>query len=62
MKKQQQTLTTLLIDNPIYFEDAMKNEKWRKAMDSEIEAIKKNNTWELMELLAGKSNWSKVGV
>ncbi|CAL8163861.1 unnamed protein product [Prunus armeniaca] len=23
-------------------------------MDSEIEAIKKNNTWELMELLAGR--------
>lgn len=44
---------TLLTDNPIYFEDAMKNEKWRKAMDSEMEVIKKNNTWELMELPAG---------
>ena len=41
---------TLLTDDPFYYEDAMKYEMWRKAMDSEIKAIEKNNTWQLMEL------------
>ena len=45
--------------DPIHFDDAVKSEKWRTAMDVEMEAIKRNGTWELMELLAeGK----KVGV
>jgi hypothetical protein len=39
--------------DPVHFEDAVKNEKWRKAMDSEIQAIEKNDTWELKELPAG---------
>ena len=34
-----------------HFEDAVKkNEKLRKAMDVEMEAIKSNDTWELIEL------------
>ena len=41
--------------NPIHYEDALKCEKWRHAMDLEIEAINKKGTWELMEL-------PKVGV
>ena len=32
---------------PIGFEKAVKDEKWRIAMDEEIKAIEKNNTWEL---------------
>jgi hypothetical protein len=32
---------------PIGFEEAVKDEKWRNAMDEEIKAIEKNNTWEL---------------
>ncbi|KAI5316393.1 hypothetical protein L3X38_036100 [Prunus dulcis] len=39
--------------DPIFFEDAVKNEKWRQAMNSEIEAIEKNDTWELTELPLG---------
>ena len=39
--------------DPIHFEDAVKSEKWRKAMDLELEAINKNGTWELMELPEG---------
>jgi hypothetical protein len=31
----------------IGFEEAVKDEKWRNAMDEEIKAIEKNNTWEL---------------
>jgi len=44
---------TLLTDDPFYYKDAVKYEMWRKAMDSEIEAIEKNNIWQLMELPAG---------
>jgi len=32
----------------------MKEEKWCKAMDEEIRAIEKNDTWELRELPKGK--------
>ncbi|KAJ4718900.1 Retrovirus-related Pol polyprotein from transposon TNT 1-94 [Melia azedarach] len=32
------------------FEDAVKELKWQKAMDDEIAAIEKNNTWELTDL------------
>ena len=31
--------------DPICFEEAIKNESWQKAMDEEIEAIEKNQTW-----------------
>jgi len=40
-------------DDPVLFEDAIKHEKWRKAMDSEIQSIEKNHTWELMDLPVG---------
>jgi len=30
--------------DPIHYEDALKSEKWRHAMDLEIEAINKNGT------------------
>ncbi|KAM7488108.1 hypothetical protein LguiB_025592 [Lonicera macranthoides] len=45
--------------DPIIFEDAVKSEKWRKAMDSEIESIEKNSTWELTDL---PSRGKKIGV
>lgn len=45
--------------DPIRFEDAVKSEKWRKAMDAEMESITKNGTWELMELPEGGK---KIGV
>ena len=45
--------------DPIHFEDAVKNEKWRRAMDLEMEAIKNNGTWEFTELPKGAK---KVGV
>ena len=45
--------------DPVHSEDAVKSEKWRKAMDSEIKAIEKNDTWELKELPAGGK---KIGV
>jgi len=42
-------LAIFVVTDPIYFEDALKSEKWRQAMDLEMEAINKNGTWELME-------------
>ena len=45
--------------DPISFEDAVKSEKWRHAMDLELEAIEKNGTWELTDLPDGGK---KIGV
>ncbi|KAG9450658.1 hypothetical protein H6P81_010623 [Aristolochia fimbriata] len=48
------TLYCLLAESdPVTFEEAAQDKKWRKAMDEEIEAIKKNDTWELTTLPAG---------
>lgn len=35
------------------FESGSKEEMWKKATDSEIESIRKNNTWELTYLSSG---------
>ena len=32
------------VNDPIHFEEAIKNEKWMNVMDEEIDAIKKNET------------------
>lgn len=39
--------------DPVTFYDAIKETKWKKAMDEKIEAIEKNNTWELTNLPKG---------
>lgn len=44
---------TTIDSDPIHFEEAVKSDKWRKAMDAEIEAIKRNDTWELIDLPEG---------
>ena len=36
--------------DPIYFEEVVKEKKWCKAMDEEIDAIERNETWELTNL------------
>jgi len=40
----------LFTSDPVHFEEAVKHDKWRTAMDIEIQAIEKNNTWELIDL------------
>lgn len=40
--------------DPIKFEDAVKEEKWKKAMDMEIQAIERNDNWELTDLPKGQ--------
>ena len=42
------------VDDPIHFEEAIKDKKWIDAMDEEINAIEKNKTWELVEIPKGK--------
>jgi len=40
-------------EDPPSFEEAYTNPKWRDAMYTEIKAIEKNNTWELVDLPKG---------
>lgn len=40
--------------DPTTFETAVKEMKWQKAMDEEMESIEKNNKWELTELPQGQ--------
>jgi hypothetical protein len=37
---------------PINYSEALKSNKWKLAMVEELEAIERNNTWELVELPA----------
>jgi len=46
-------------DDPVSYDDAVKDIKWKNAMDTEIQAIEKNNTWELVKLPKGMK---KIGV
>ncbi|RDX99058.1 putative mitochondrial protein, partial [Mucuna pruriens] len=44
----------LFVDNePLTFDEAMKDKRWIQAMEEEIIAIKKNGTWELSNLPKG---------
>lgn len=45
-------LNTITI--PTTLSEALSNEKWKQAMDVEMEALRKNKTWSLVELPAGK--------
>ena len=46
-------LGDMIRDYLTLFEEAVTHEKWRKAMDSEISSIEKNQTWELMDVPTG---------
>ena len=49
------TLFCLFADHAVIsFDDAIHDEKWKKAMNEEIEAIKKNDTWQLTTLPHGQ--------
>uniref|UniRef100_A0A2N9GX95 Uncharacterized protein n=1 Tax=Fagus sylvatica TaxID=28930 RepID=A0A2N9GX95_FAGSY len=49
------TLFCLFADcEPTGFKEAVQDKKWRNAMNEEIKAIKKNDTWELTTLPHGK--------
>ena len=47
-------LFCLLIDSKsLDFDETFKDKRWRQAMEEEIEATEKNNTWELSTLPKG---------
>lgn len=46
-------------EDPTFFEEAVESSKWRKAMDLEMEAIERNETWELTIL---PTSVRKIGV
>ena len=46
-------------NDPVFFYEAVKDAKWRMAMDAEIDAIERNDTWELTCL---PTDAKKVGV
>lgn len=41
--------------DPVTYEEAIEDNKWKKAMDEEIAAIRRNDTWELTSLPEGHS-------
>jgi len=45
----------LLSFQPSLFEEAIRDENWVQAMDEEIEAIKENDTWDLVDLPRDKN-------
>lgn len=45
----------LLSFQPSSFEEAIRDENWLQAMDEEIEAIEKNDTWDLVDLPKDKN-------
>ena len=42
------------ICGPASYEEAIKDQKWKKTMDEEMSMIKKNKTWELADLPKNK--------
>lgn len=46
-------------EDPEKFEETVKHDKWKKAMEAEIKAIKENETWELVD---APSNAKIIGV
>lgn len=46
-------ITDLVCQDPVHYEDAVKDDRWKKAMDLEIQAIEKNQTWRLVDLPQG---------
>lgn len=54
---EEEELTNLVfftsVADPTAFEEANKSARWRKAMDQEMAAIEKNNTWEFTTLPVG---------
>ena len=47
-------LALLNDSDPMTFEEAVKSEKWRYIMDQEMQAIERNDTWELTMLPSGE--------
>jgi hypothetical protein len=49
-----ETTQVLFVADPTTYEEAAEKEEWRQAMQEELAAIEKNQTWQLIELPEGK--------
>ena len=47
-------ISNITIINPYCYEEAFSNGIWMQVMEEKIDAIERNNTWELYELPKGK--------
>nr|GMD16935.1 F-box/kelch-repeat protein SKIP11-like [Ipomoea batatas] len=53
----------LSVSDPIFYDDAAREQIWRDAMIEEMNCIQKKYTWKLVDLPEGKkSNWVEMGV
>lgn len=46
--------TIMTTEEPVYFEDTVDKPKWQTTMNEEMDALYKNDTWELCDLPPGK--------
>jgi len=59
LTQEMQQLAMFISNDPTTFEEAARSQVWRDAMKSEMVAIEKNETWELIDLPIGAK---KIGV
>lgn len=52
----QLSFFALMACDPICFDEAAKEDVWIDAMDEEIDSIKRNETWDLVDLPEGKKS------
>ena len=50
---EEDMLAMMMVTNPFSFEEAVKKKEWKDEMAAELQAIEKNQTWELMNLPKG---------
>ncbi|KAK7341501.1 hypothetical protein VNO80_24432 [Phaseolus coccineus] len=48
-----ETLAFMAISDPTSFQEAVRHQKWKQAMDIEIQSIERNHTWSLIALPVG---------
>nr|KYP49198.1 Retrovirus-related Pol polyprotein from transposon TNT 1-94 [Cajanus cajan] len=49
VEEEDNLLAMMTTEDPNTFEEANASQKWREAMDAEMKAIEKNDTWELVD-------------
>lgn len=50
-------------NDPVFFKNAVRKEKWREMMKQEIEYIEANETWELCDLTSRfQDYWSQMNL
>lgn len=47
---------------PSHYKEAVRDEKWVKAMNEELDALEENHTWEITDLPAETSYWMQMAL